>query len=191
MEIRDATAAHLDALTALYNDAVEHTTAIWNDHVVDREDRAAWLAQRRRDGFPVLVCLGDDEGSGAAGELLGYATYGTFRPHDGFRGTVEDSVYVRSDQQGRGIGRALLEALVVRATEQGVQAMVAAIEAGNIGSVRLHEKVGFAHRGTLPQVGTKFGRRLDLALLQLMVQERPSAAVSPAASAGSGPLRPA
>lgn len=173
MEIHDATTAHLDALTALYNDAVEHTTAIWNDHAVDREDRAAWLAQRRRDGFPVLVCLGDGdgdgEGNGTAGELLGYATYGTFRPHDGFRGTVEDSVYVRSDQQGRGIGRALLEALVARAQEQGVRTMIAAIEAGNIGSVRLHEKLGFEHRGTLPQVGTKFGRRLDLALLQLMV----------------------
>lgn len=185
MEICDATAAHLDALTALYNDVVEHTTAIWNDHPVDRADRAAWLAQRHRDGFPVLVCLGDSAENGPVGEVLGYATYGAFRPQDGFRDAVEDSIYVRSDQQGRGIGRSLLEALIARARAQGVRVMIAAIDAGNDGSVRLHEKLGFEHRGTLPQVGMKFSRRLDLALLQLTLADHtvPAGATGSAAAA--------
>lgn len=186
MEIRDATVTHLEGITTIYNDAVRRTTAIWNDHPVDREDRAIWLARRRQEGFPVLVCVEDADGSDLPDAVLGYATYGAFRPHDGFRGTVEDSVYVRDDQQGRGIGRSLLEALIARAREQGLQAMIAAIEAGNAGSVRLHEKLGFEHRGTLPRVGRKFGRRLDLALLQLELQDQPSAAVSPEGSAGNG-----
>ncbi|MGP9683102.1 GNAT family N-acetyltransferase [Brachybacterium sp. AOP3-A1-3] len=202
MEIRDATVAHLEGITTIYNDAVRRTTAIWNDHPVDREDRATWLARRHQEGFPVLVCVEDAvedavenavedaDRSDPPDAVLGYATYGAFRPHDGFRGTVEDSVYVRDDQQGRGIGRSLLEALIARAREQDVQAMIAAIEAGNAGSVRLHEKLGFEHRGTLPRVGTKFGRRLDLALLQLELQDQPSAAVSPEGSAGNGHSSP-
>lgn len=160
MQVRDARAADAEAIAAIYNDAVLNTTAIWNDVTVDAGDRAEWIAQRQGSGFPVLVATD-------GGDVVGYATYGSFRPHDGFRHTVEHSVYVRGDQRGSGIGGTLMAQLIERARENGVHVMVAAIESGNAGSLRLHERFGFVETGRMPEVGTKFGRWLDLVLLQL------------------------
>lgn len=165
MQIRDAGVADLEALTAIHNHAVVHTTAIWNEDPVDIDDRAAWLGERSCDGFPVIVAV-DESG------VLGYASYGRWRPHSGFRHTVEHSVYVREGQQGRGIGRILMSELIERARAQGVHVMVAAVESENAASVALHEKLGFIEVGRMPQVGTKFGRWLDLAFLQLTLDER-------------------
>ncbi|GGF30501.1 N-acetyltransferase [Microbacterium sorbitolivorans] len=162
MQIRQAQASDAAGIAEIYNDAVLNTTAIWNDATVDEADRAAWIAGRQGSGFPVLVAVDGDE-------VVGYATYGDFRPHDGFRHTVEHSVYVRGDQRGSGIGRQLMMHLVNAARENGVHVMVAAIESGNTGSLRLHEKLGFVETGRMPEVGTKFGRWLDLVLLQLML----------------------
>ena len=131
MQIHDATAAHAGALAAIYNHAVQHTTAIWNDTTVDARDRTEWIAGRQGAGFPVLVAV--DE----AGEVLGYATYGPWRPHDGYRHTVEHSVYVREGGQGRGTGSALLRALLDRAAQQGIHVMIAGVDAGNEASHQL------------------------------------------------------
>ena len=165
MQILDATADHAEGIAAIYNHAVVHTTAIWNERLVDADDRATWLAERQGGGFPVLVALEDD------GTVLGYATYGPWRPHDGYRHTVEHSLYVREGLRGRGTGSALLTALLERARAQGIHVMVAGIDAENEGSVRLHERFGFTRVGVLPQVGTKFGRWLDLAFLQLVLDQ--------------------
>ncbi|GAB3597522.1 GNAT family N-acetyltransferase [Microbacterium tumbae] len=165
MHIRDATSADLEAITAIYNDAVANTTAIWNETTVDVANRAAWLVDRARSGYPVLVAA---EGP----EVLGYASFGDWRAFDGYRHTVEHSVYVRGDQQGRGIGKALMVELIARARTIGKHVMVAAVESGNVGSIRLHERLGFTGVGTLPQVGAKFGRWLDLTFLQLVLDER-------------------
>ena len=160
MQIREALPADAAGIADIYNDAVLNTTAIWNDITVDEATRAEWTADHERHGFPVFVASDGDK-------VLGYATYGDFRPHDGFRHTVEHSVYVRADQRGSGIGLALMERLLDAARENGVHVMVAAIESGNTGSLRLHEKLGFVETGRMPEVGTKFGRWLDLVLLQL------------------------
>ncbi|TNE94804.1 MAG: N-acetyltransferase family protein [Rhodobacteraceae bacterium] len=166
MQIRDAEDRDLEGITAIYNDAVEHTAAIWNEAIVDVENRRAWLADRRKAGYPVLVAISDDD------RVLGYASFGDWRAWDGYRHTVEHSVYVRADQRGVGIGKALMEALIGRAIGIGKHVMVAGIEAENIGSIRLHEKLGFEHAGILRQVGAKFGRWLDLAFLQLTLDDR-------------------
>ena len=165
MQILDAAAQHAGGIAEIYNHAVEHTTAIWNERLVDAADRAEWIAERQAGGFPVLVALEDD------GTVLGYATYGPWRPHDGYRHTVEHSLYVRDGLRGRGTGSALLTALLERARAQGIHVMVAGIDADNEGSVRLHERFGFTRTGVLPQVGTKFGRWLDLAFLQLVLDQ--------------------
>lgn len=165
MQIRDAVVDDLEKITEIHNHAVVHTTAIWNDDAVDIADRAAWLADRTAHGFPVIVAA-DDTG------VIGYASFGGFRPHTGFRRTVEHSVYVRGDQQGRGVGKTLMQELITLARAQGVHVMVAAVESGNVGSIRLHEKLGFREVGRMPQVGAKFGRWLDLSLLQLILDER-------------------
>ncbi|MBT0768776.1 N-acetyltransferase [Kineosporia sp. J2-2] len=167
MHIRDAVIGDLAGITAIYNDAVKNSTAIWNEKIVDVENRSAWLADRHTSGYPVLVMVDDEE------TVLGYATFGDWRAFDGYRHTVEHSVYVRTDRQGRGIGRALMTELIDRARALGKHVMVAGIEAGNTGSVKLHEQLGFRHVGQMPQVGTKFGRWLDLTFMQLTLDERP------------------
>lgn len=166
MQVRDAEPGDIEGILAIYNDAVRHTTAIWNETLVDAANRTAWLAERRRVGYPVLVAV-DDEGS-----VLGYASFADWRTWDGYRYTVEHSVYVRADARGGGIGKALMAALIERARAIGKHVMVAGIEAGNVGSIRLHERLGFEEVGLLRQVGTKFGKWLDLAFLQLTLDER-------------------
>ena len=166
MTIRDAGPADAPAIAAIYNDAVVNTTAIWNDHQVDAANRLAWLTERRGQGYPVLVAVD------ALGGVVGYASFGDWRAWDGYRNTVEHSVYVRADQRGAGIGKALMLALIDRTRAIGKHVMVAGIEAGNIGSIRLHEQLGFTQVGLLPQVGMKFGRWLDLTFLQLTLDAR-------------------
>lgn len=165
MTIQDASPADAPAIAAIYNDAVVNTTAIWNEHQVDAANRRAWLTERQGQGYPVLVAVD-------AGDVVGYASFGDWRAWDGYRNTVEHSVYVRADQRGAGIGKALMLALIDRARTIGKHVMVAGIEAGNIGSIRLHERLGFTQVGLLPQVGMKFGRWLDLAFLQLTLDPR-------------------
>lgn len=166
MLVRDATEADLEGITAIYNDAVETTTAIWNETVVDVADRRRWFSTRRGAGHPVLVAV--DE----AGRVAGYATYGDWRAFDGYRHTVEHSVYVARSARGQGVGETLMRELIERGRAAGKHAMVAGIEAGNAVSIRLHEKLGFKRVGLLPQVGCKFGRWLDLAFLQLLLDDR-------------------
>lgn len=154
--LRHAEARDLAGILAIYNHAVEHTTAIWNERLVDLDNREAWWRGRVEAGLPVLVA---EDGEGA---VAGYASYGPFRPFDGYRDTVEHSIYVRADTRGRGIGGALLGALVAHAAAAGLHVMVGGIEAGNAASVALHRRFGFEEAGTLREVGIKFGRRLDL-----------------------------
>lgn len=158
--VRDATLDDLPGILAIHNDAVRHTTAIWNETEVDLENRRAWFAERRAAGFPILVAA-------EAGDVLGYATYGPFRPHDGYRHTVENSVYVRADRRGRGIGAMLMPPLIETARGEGRHIIVAAIEARNEASISLHARFGFVETGRMPEVGRKFDRWLDLVLMQL------------------------
>ncbi|MBA85088.1 GNAT family N-acetyltransferase [Thalassobius sp. S69A] len=162
--IRSATPADAPAIAAIYNHAVTHTTAIWNDATVDSANRTAWIQARQNAGMPVLVW---DRGG-----VCGYASYGPWRAFDGYRLTVEHSVYVAPQAQGGGIGRALMQALIARARADGLHVMVAGIEAQNTASIALHERLGFAQTGIMPQVGQKFGRWLDLAFLQLVLDDR-------------------
>ena len=157
--IRAATEADLPTILAIYNDAVVNTAAIWNDDLVDLDNRIAWFRTRTGQGFPVLVAV---EGE----RVLGYASYGDFRAFQGYRFTVENSIYVAGDARGKGAGAALLAALVDAARKQGKHMMVAGIEAGNAVSIRLHEKQGFVETARMPELGFKFGRYLDLVFLQ-------------------------
>ena len=161
--IRDAVQADLPAIRDIYNDAVLNTTAIWNEQAVDLDNRQAWFDARRAQGYPILVSVDAEH------TVLGYASFGDWRPFDGFRHTVEHSVYVRSDQRGKGLGPLLMKALIERAQDCDKHVMVAAIESANAASVRLHQRAGFIITGQMPQVGTKFGRWLDLTFMQLIL----------------------
>ena len=163
--IRDAAEADLPGIMDIYNDAVANTTAIWNEAVVDLENRKAWFTARRERGFPVLVAV-------RGRQVLGYASYGDWRAFDGYRHTVEHSVYVQKDARGTGTGKRLLKALIDRASFNGIHVMIAGIEAENAASIRLHEKLGFRVVGRFSEVGIKFGRWLDLTCMELKVPAR-------------------
>lgn len=166
MMIREANAGDVPGIAAIYNDAVNNTTAIWNETPVSEQNRQEWLAARQASGYPVLVAVS------ASDTVLGYATFGDWRAFDGYRHTVEHSVYVHKDSRGAGIGKQLMQVLIEKARGLGKHVMVAGIEAKNSGSIGLHEKLGFEHVGNLKQVGTKFGEWLDLAFLQLTLDQR-------------------
>lgn len=185
--IRDATPENAAGIAEIANAAILTTTAIWTEHPVTEAERAEWIAARRSAGLPVLVAVaspGTDDGDEApdglrvgpgggvaADRVLGYASYGPFRPHDGYRLTAEHSVYVRDGLRGRGIGRALLREIIDRARRAGLHALVAGIDASNTGSIRLHERLGFVRSGELRQVGAKFGDWLDLSFLVLHLDD--------------------
>ncbi|WP_459207641.1 GNAT family N-acetyltransferase [Pseudomonas sp. MLB6B] len=163
-KIRDALSNDVQGILDIYNDAVRNTTAIWNENPVDLPNRQAWFEARAQQGYPILVAV-DDTG------VLGYASFGDWRPFEGFRLTVEHSVYIRHDQRGKGLAPRLMAELIERARACGKHVMVAAIESGNAASIRLHERLGFAVTGQMAQVGVKFGRWLDLTLMQLQLDE--------------------
>ncbi|WP_424466668.1 N-acetyltransferase family protein [Pseudoclavibacter helvolus] len=163
--IRDATVDDIPAITEIYNEDILTTTVSWNASPVDDNNRLEWLARQTAAGNPVLVTVN------AAGAVLGYATYGDFRPFDGYRHTVEHAVYLRSSARGNGLGKALVRAVIDHARAAGKHALVAAIDADNAASIALHERLGFTHAGRLDQVGTKFGRWLDVVFLQLILDD--------------------
>ena len=171
MIVRNATLEDIPAITEIYNEAVENGKAIWNEVVVGNEDRVEWWRERTGKGFPVLVVEDDEEGSHSEGDVVGYATYGRFREYHGYRYTVEHSVYIRSDQRGKGVAVPLMERLIERAKEGGQHVLVAAIEGSNQPSIRLHEKLGFEMVGEMKEVGIKFGQWLNLVLMQLKLND--------------------
>lgn len=160
--VRNAGEADLPAILAIYNDAVLRTTAIWNDSPADLDNRRAWLAARQGLGYPVLVA--EDVGS-----IVGYGSFGDFRAFDGYRFTVEDSVYVAESARGRGVASAILTALIERAAGLGKHVMIAGITTDNAASIRLHARHGFVETARMPEVGIKFGRWLDLLFMQRML----------------------
>ncbi|MFE4966222.1 GNAT family N-acetyltransferase [Streptomyces sp. NPDC056660] len=157
--IRPARPDDTEAVRAIRNHAIEHSTALWTETPQSPAEGAAWLAVHLARGSAFVAEV--------AGEVAGFAVYGPWRELDGYRHTVEDSVYVREDRHGLGIGSALLGALITAARAAGHHVVIAGIEAENTASVRLHQRFGFEHAGTVREVGTKFGRWLDLTLMRL------------------------
>lgn len=163
MLIRAAIQDDLPVICEIYNDAVANTTAIWNETLVDVANRTAWLKARVDAGYPVVVAVSDE------GDVVGYASFGDWRAFDGYRHTVEHSVYVHKDRRGGGIGRELMVALIAEAERLGKHVMIAGIESENTASIRLHAQLGFVDTGRMREVGTKFGRWLDLTFVQLVL----------------------
>lgn len=162
IEVRDAGEEDLAAILAIYNDAVINTTAVYDYAPRSMEGELVWFAAKRDAKLPVLAAV--DEGA-----VVGFASYGPFRPWPAYLHTVENSVYVAPQRRGAGIGTALLGPLIARARSAGFHTMVAGIDASNAASLRLHEKFGFAQAGHFREVGWKFDRWLDLVFLQKML----------------------
>lgn len=154
--IRPARIRDIPAVTDIYNEAGVGTTASYALQPVTVADRQAWFERLTADEYPVLVMEDSD------GLIVGYASYSQFRPLDGYRHTVEHSVYIREGCRDAGAGRMLMTALIDYARGRGVHVMVGVIDGANDASITFHERLGFEVVGRLPQVGRKFGRWLDV-----------------------------
>ena len=159
MLVRDAVAADLPAIMEIHNDVVRTTTAIYEDRMTDLPEWQDWFDARHSDGQPVLVA--DDDG-----DIAGVASYGRWRARTGYRHTVEDTVHVRADKRGLGVGRQLLQALIVVAERAGIHVIVAQIDSSATASLRLHKSLGFEMIGTFREVAEMRGQWLDLVALQ-------------------------
>lgn len=167
--VRDADDRDVAAITEIFNALLTTTTIEWTDKPHTVEGRGAWLAAKRAAGHPVVVAEVD-------GDIAGVAAYGDFRDTTrwpGYRFTVENTIHVRERHWGSGVGRVLMDELVARARAAGAHVMVAAVDRENDGSIRFHERLGFEQVGHLRQVGAKFGRWLDVVLLQLRLDDVP------------------
>ena len=124
--------------------------------------RRDWFRVKQAASLPVLAAV-------ESGVVAGFASYGPFRPWPAYKYTVELSVYVDEPERGHGIGTTLVRALLTQARSRGLHVVMAGITADNIVSLRLHEKLGFVEVAHIREVGYKFGRWLDLKLLQLVL----------------------
>jgi phosphinothricin acetyltransferase len=154
---------HSPEILAILNEVIATSTALYDYEPRPPESMEGWFRAKDAGRFPVIGAVDVD------GRLLGFATYGSFRAWPAYKYTVEHSVYVHRDQRGKGIGRALLERLIAAAREQDLHVLVAGIDVENLASIELHERLGFVHAGTLRHAGFKFGRWLDLAFYQLLL----------------------
>ena len=161
ISICPGTAGDIPAITRIYAHAVRHGTASFE---LDPPDEAEMLRRQRAlvdGGYPYIVAEND-------GSILGYAYAGPFRPRPAYRHSVENSVYVAPQAQRRGVGRVLLDALIVRCTDAGFRQMIAVIGDSTLqaASIGLHAAAGFRMVGTLDAVGFKHGRWLDSVYMQ-------------------------
>jgi L-amino acid N-acyltransferase len=151
------------AILAILNEAIISSTALYDYTPRSIESMAEWFANKRRGNLPVIGAVSD------VGELMGFATYGTFRDKPAYKYTVEHSLYIAQNHRGQGIGKLLLRALIQRATQQDYHVMVGGIDSTNAASIALHQRFGFQHVATMKEVGFKFGRWLDLCFYQLQL----------------------
>ncbi len=157
IEPRDA-----EATRAIYNVEVQESTVTFDITPRSLADQQVWIAEHS-GGHPAIVAVDDDE------TLLGFASLSPFKPRAAYAPTVEDSVYVRREARGRGVGEVLLREIIRLGTDHGFHSAVARIVGGHEASIALHRKCGFAEIGCEREVGRKFGRWLDVVLMQRML----------------------
>lgn len=165
VEVRDATPADLPATLVIYNELIESSTVAWSEQPQTLDERRAWFARQRARNFPALVAVVNDE-------IVGMTSYGDFRDTvhwPGYRFTAEHSIHVRGDLRRHGIGRLLMDELISTARRNDIHVLVGALDADNAESIRFHQTLGFVEVARLPETGFKFGRWLDLVLMQRML----------------------
>lgn len=162
--IRCTHARHADAILAIFNEAIVTSTALFDYEPRTPQFMMDWFASKEAAHLPVIGIEND------LGELLGFASYGSFRAWPAYKYTVEHSVYVHKDHRGKGMGQLLMKELIKAAKTQNLHLLVGCIEASNHASIALHQACGFTHAGTISQAGFKFGKWLDLSMYQLVLE---------------------
>jgi phosphinothricin acetyltransferase len=155
---------HSEAILAILNEAIVNSTALYDYRPRTAANMLSWFDAKEQKNFPVIGAESE------SGELMGFASYGTFRAWPAYKYSVEHSVYVDARHRGQGLGRTLLQAIVAEAGKQDYHVVIGGIDAANAVSIRLHESLGFTSCGVIRQAGFKFGRWLDLAFYQLILR---------------------
>lgn len=161
MQVRLAQLSDAEAIGRIYNDAVTGSTVTFDLEPRTLSDQVTWIA-RHRGAHPAVVATDD-------GAVIGFGSLSSYRDRPAYSTSVEDSVYVDAACRGRGVGRLLLEHLLALATDHGFHTVIARTTAENLPSIELHRRCGFDLVGTEKEVGRKFGRWLDVAVLQRML----------------------
>jgi phosphinothricin acetyltransferase len=160
LTIRPSEEADLGAIQAIYAIAVQQGTGTFETEAPSLEEMARRRAEVLSRDLPWLVAEAD-------GQVLGYAYANYFRPRLAYRFCLEDSIYLHPQSQGKGLGKLLLAELIARCEQQGARQMLAVIgDANNQGSIGIHRSQGFSHTGVLKSAGWKFGRWLDVVMMQ-------------------------
>ena len=164
--IRRAEIADVPAITEIYNEAILTTTATFDTEPKSLAERQEWL-QSHDQRHPVLVAV-------VAGQVAGWASLSPWSPRAAYRDTAETSFYVHSAHRGRGVGRKLKGAIIAEARRLKFHTLIARVAQGSEESMHLNESFGFVHIGTLKQVGRKFGKLLDVHIMQKMLRNAPT-----------------
>ncbi|MFZ1788551.1 MAG: N-acetyltransferase family protein [Saprospiraceae bacterium] len=160
--IRSAELKDVDRILEIINHEIKYTTVVYDYNERTYEQQKLWLDQKQMSKMPVIVAELD-------GLVVGYGSYGIFRPWDAYRYSVEHSIYVDAAYRQAGIGKKMLETLITFAKEGGYHTMIAGVDASNEKSIAFHKKMGFLEVGTLKEAGYKFDKWLDLTFLQLFL----------------------
>jgi len=159
MIIRKANRSDVPAMREIFNEVLRNSNSIYREEEVSLEERYTWFDEKTDHGFPIF---GAYEGE----KLIGYAGYGTWRAAQGYRKTVELTIYVDSSVRGKGTGKALMQTIIDEATKDGYHIMIGAIDSANHSSIDFHKKFGFAETARMPEVALKNGKWLDLVFMQ-------------------------
>lgn len=162
IKIRPAVFSDLDTILEIINHEILNSTSIYDYEPRDFDTQKLWFEDKQAKNFPVIVAEYDKG-------VIGFATYGTFRFKEGYRFTVEHSVYVSQEFIGKGVGRKLLLHLIDIAKEQNLHSMIGVIDGENHGSIKFHENFGFKVVGNIKESGYKFDRWLDSVFMQLLL----------------------
>jgi L-amino acid N-acyltransferase len=157
---------HSEAIGAILNDAIANSTAIYDYEPRSKETIDAWIASKQSAGLPIIGVE-----SLTNKELMGFATFGPFRPWPAYQYSIEHSVYVDRRFRGQGIGRKLLEDLMAIATSHGYHMMIGGIDSENVASIQLHKALGFSLCAEIREAGFKFDRWLDLVFYQRLLSD--------------------
>ncbi len=161
VRIRYAVVADLEAVTQIYNEAILTTTATFDTEPHTAAERLPWF-QAHGGRHPILVAVLD-------GRVIGWASLSKWSERPAYNDTAETSFYVKAEARGRGIGRKLKAAIIDEARQLSFHTLIARVAAGNHESLHLNQSLGFTHVGTLKEVGRKFGKLLDVHILQKML----------------------
>jgi phosphinothricin acetyltransferase len=160
--IRKAELADLAAMTEIYNEAILTSTATFDTEPKTLEERLSWF-QSHDNRHPILVAVADEQ-------VVGWVSLSSWSERSGYADTAETSFYVRSGYRGQGIGRKLKQAILEEAQRLKFHTIIARVAGGSDVSLHLNESFGFVHIGTMKEVGRKFGRYLDVHILQKMLE---------------------